>query len=199
MIEDTANRATAKGVQARQHDTALRSPQHRRRCGRLSSGNPSRLLPDPARLQSPGEQFYTDSAGQRAHPFKSRGDPAPKQVGRREGAMHGSQRYRYNAKECLLAAKEASQPYHRKLRLSMASSWLSLACQDEAMDNLLASLDKPSTALVAGASLVAHTVVGAHNEHFLRFWDSTFKQTLRRSVSLRCREASASMPSARHG
>jgi hypothetical protein len=90
--------------------------------GGFPSGNPSRLLPDPPRLQSPSEQFYTDSAGQRAHPFKSRGDPAPKQVGRREGAMHGSQSYRYNAKECLLAAKEAPQPYHRKLRLSMASS-----------------------------------------------------------------------------
>jgi hypothetical protein len=55
--------------------------------------------------------------------------------------MHGSQRYRYNAKECLLAAKEASQPYHRKTSSLYASSWLSIACQDEAMDNLLASLD----------------------------------------------------------
>ena len=45
--------------------------------------------------------------------------------------MHDSQRYRYNARECLLAAKEASEPYCRKLRLSMASSWLSLAHQDE--------------------------------------------------------------------
>jgi hypothetical protein len=31
----------------------------------------------------------------------------------------------------------ACQPYHRKLRLSMAASWLSLARQDEAMDDLL--------------------------------------------------------------
>jgi hypothetical protein len=48
--------------------------------------------------------------------------------------MHDSHSYRYNAAECLLAAKEASQPYRRKLRLSMARSWLSLARQD----NLLA-------------------------------------------------------------
>ena len=55
--------------------------------------------------------------------------------------MHDSRSYRDNAAQCLLAAQEACQPYYRKLRLSMASSWLSLACQDEAMDNLLASLD----------------------------------------------------------
>jgi len=64
-----------------------------------------------------------------------------------------SQRYRYNAKEYLLAAKEASQPYHRKLPLSMASSWLSRACQDEAMDNLLASLDKAEHRARGGSQL----------------------------------------------
>jgi len=55
--------------------------------------------------------------------------------------MHDSQRYRYRAKECLLAAKKASEPYCRKRRLSMASSWLSLAHQEEEMDNLLANRD----------------------------------------------------------
>jgi hypothetical protein len=59
--------------------------------------------------------------------------------GRWGSAMQDSQRYRHNAAQCLLAAKEAFQPCYRKLRLSMASSWLSLARQDEAMDNLLAS------------------------------------------------------------
>jgi hypothetical protein len=49
--------------------------------------------------------------------------------------MHHSQCYRDNAAECLLAAQEPCQPYYRKLRLSMAISWLSLARQDEAMDN----------------------------------------------------------------
>jgi hypothetical protein len=55
--------------------------------------------------------------------------------------MHDSRRYRDNAAQCLLAAQEACQPYYRKLRLSMADSWLSPARQDEAMDNLLASWD----------------------------------------------------------
>jgi len=55
--------------------------------------------------------------------------------------MRNSQRYRYSARECLIAAKEASQPYYRKLRVSMASSWLSLVRQEEAMDNLLVSWD----------------------------------------------------------
>ncbi len=58
-----------------------------------------------------------------------------------EGAMHDSRRYRDSAAECLLAAEEACQPYYRKLHLSMAASWLSLARQDEAIDNLFASWD----------------------------------------------------------
>jgi hypothetical protein len=56
-----------------------------------------------------------------------------------EGAMHDSQRYRDRAAECLLASQEACQPYYRKLHLSMAASWLSLARQGEAIDNLLAT------------------------------------------------------------
>jgi hypothetical protein len=58
-----------------------------------------------------------------------------------EGAMHDSRRYRDSAAECLWAAQEACQPYYRRLHLSMAASWLSLARQDEAIDNLLASWD----------------------------------------------------------
>jgi hypothetical protein len=55
--------------------------------------------------------------------------------------MYDSRRYRDSAAKCLLAAQEACQPYYRKLHLSMAASWLSLARQDEARDNLLASRD----------------------------------------------------------
>ena len=53
--------------------------------------------------------------------------------------MHDAERYRCNAAECLLAAQEEGRFCYRKLRLLMAASWLSLARQDEAMDNLLAS------------------------------------------------------------
>jgi len=53
--------------------------------------------------------------------------------------MQDSQRYRYNAAECLKAAHETHQPHYRRLYLLMASSWLSLAHQDDAMDDLLAS------------------------------------------------------------
>jgi hypothetical protein len=56
--------------------------------------------------------------------------------------MHDSRRYRDRATECLLAAQEACEPYYRKLELSMAVSWLALARQDEAMDNLLAGWDR---------------------------------------------------------
>jgi hypothetical protein len=67
-----------------------------------------------------------------------------------EGAMHDSRRYRDSAAECLLAAQEACQPYYRKLHLSMAASWLSLARQDEAIDNLLASWDTANPIKVDG-------------------------------------------------
>ena len=53
--------------------------------------------------------------------------------------MHDSRRYRDSAAECLLASQDACQPYYRNLFLSMAASWLSLAHQDETMDNLFAS------------------------------------------------------------
>jgi hypothetical protein len=49
--------------------------------------------------------------------------------------MHESRRYRDNAAECLLAAQDECQPYYRRLHLSMAGSWLSLANQDEAIEN----------------------------------------------------------------
>ena len=73
--------------------------------------------------------------------------------------MHDSRRYRDSAAECLLAAQQACQPYYRKLHLSMAASWLSLARQDEAIDNLVASWDlvhDPQT-FVSGNRLQAGT------------------------------------------
>jgi hypothetical protein len=45
--------------------------------------------------------------------------------------MQNSGRCRANAAECLLAAQEAPQPHYRKLHLSMAVSWLSLAHHHE--------------------------------------------------------------------
>jgi hypothetical protein len=54
--------------------------------------------------------------------------------------MHDAQRYRVSAAKCLLAAQEC-QPQYRTLHLSMATSWLSLARQDEVMDEVLASCD----------------------------------------------------------
>ena len=64
--------------------------------------------------------------------------------------MHDSRRYRDSAAECLLAAQDACQPYYRKLHLSMAASWLSLARQDEGIDNLLASWDMAAPAQTDG-------------------------------------------------
>jgi hypothetical protein len=55
-----------------------------------------------------------------------------------EGVMHDSQRCRHNAAECLKAAHKARQPHYRRLYLSMASTWLSIARQEDAMFDLLA-------------------------------------------------------------
>jgi hypothetical protein len=53
------------------------------------------------------------------------------------GVMYDAQRYRRYAADCLRAAFREGQPYSRVRRVSMAASWLSLAHQDEAMDELL--------------------------------------------------------------
>jgi len=53
--------------------------------------------------------------------------------------MHYSGRYRRNADDCLLAARRAHEPHYQRLYLSMAQSWLALARQDDATDELLAS------------------------------------------------------------
>jgi hypothetical protein len=62
--------------------------------------------------------------------------------------MNDAQRYRMNAVECLSAAKRCEPPY-RGLTLAIAESWLSLARQHEAMDELLSiwseALHAPST------------------------------------------------------
>jgi hypothetical protein len=63
--------------------------------------------------------------------------------------MHASRRYRDSAAECLLAAQEASQPHCRKLHLSMAISWLSLARQYEAIEPLFQGTGE--AALIKGA------------------------------------------------
>jgi hypothetical protein len=50
--------------------------------------------------------------------------------------MNDAQRYRQNAVECLSAAERCGRAY-RGLTLGIAESWLSLARQQRAMDELL--------------------------------------------------------------
>jgi hypothetical protein len=50
--------------------------------------------------------------------------------------MSDAQRYRMNAVECLSAAERSGPPY-RSLTFAIAASWLSLAREQEAMDELL--------------------------------------------------------------
>jgi hypothetical protein len=51
--------------------------------------------------------------------------------------MDDAQRYRTNAAECLSAAERCEPPYS-SLTLAIAASWLSLARQQKAMEELLA-------------------------------------------------------------
>jgi hypothetical protein len=65
--------------------------------------------------------------------------------------MKDAQRYRMNAAECLSAA-ERSEPPYRGLTLAIAASWLSLARQQKAMDELLAIWSEASTDKLADTS-----------------------------------------------
>jgi hypothetical protein len=60
------------------------------------------------------------------------------------GVMKASQRYREIATQCLAAARATRDPDSIKLHLSMAASWISLARQDEATADLLASWNVPN-------------------------------------------------------
>jgi hypothetical protein len=62
--------------------------------------------------------------------------------------MNDAQRYRMNAGECL-AAVERCAPPHRGLTLTIAASWVSLARQQMALDELLAIRSEASTDPVA--------------------------------------------------
>ena len=93
----------------------------------------------PLTVAKPGELFYTDALDQRAHSSRikppSQGESAPKHVAAKgKGIMRDSQHYRSSAAQCLLAA-QTDEPCYRKLHLSMAISWLSLARQEEATEN----------------------------------------------------------------
>jgi hypothetical protein len=52
--------------------------------------------------------------------------------------MEHARRYRFNAADCLLAAKTCD-PHRRSLLLSIAASWYALARQEELIGALLAS------------------------------------------------------------
>jgi hypothetical protein len=57
--------------------------------------------------------------------------------------MNRRQRYHFCAADCFATAQEAYNPYRRKLYLSMASSWLSLAQHAEVADRFFAMPDPP--------------------------------------------------------
>jgi hypothetical protein len=59
--------------------------------------------------------------------------------------MNDTQRYRMNAAECILAGERCG-PAYRDLTFALAKSWLSLARQQEAMDEVLVIWSNASSA-----------------------------------------------------
>ena len=80
--------------------------------------------------------------------------------------MHVSGRYRDSAAECLLVAQEASQSHRRKLHLSMAISWLSLARQYEAIERLFQGTGE--AALIKGARLSFPKIISGRIDDAVR-------------------------------
>jgi hypothetical protein len=65
--------------------------------------------------------------------------------------MNDAQRYRMNAAECILAGERCG-PAFRDLTFAIAESWLSLARQQEAMDELLVIWSKTRSATSSASS-----------------------------------------------
>jgi hypothetical protein len=83
--------------------------------------------------------------------------------GQRRVAMTDAQRYRMNAAECLSAA-ERCEPLYRGLTVAIAASWLSLARQQTAMDQLLAIWSEASADTAADESRWRFQYPGARTE-----------------------------------
>jgi hypothetical protein len=65
--------------------------------------------------------------------------------------MNHARRYRWEAVECLLAAKNCD-PHYRNLTTAIAASWHALARQAEATDELIESWNKEDSAAFAAAT-----------------------------------------------
>jgi hypothetical protein len=71
--------------------------------------------------------------------------------------MTDAQRYRMNAAECLSAAEPRESPYH-DLAFTIAAYWLSLARQQEAVDEFLGKGSGPQRRISAGRNFrLMHT------------------------------------------
>jgi hypothetical protein len=83
-----------------------------------------------------------------------------------EATMHDSERYRSIAADCLSEAHDTLQPDHRNLNLFIAATWLSLARQDEATENMIASWNTPKVP-EARTAFVFQGVLGCFGQPFL--------------------------------
>ena len=81
--------------------------------------------------------------------------------------LHDSERYRSNAADCLSETQDECQPNHRNLHLFTAAAWLSLARQDEAIENVIASWNTPKAPQPRMASFIFQGVLGCFRQPLL--------------------------------
>jgi hypothetical protein len=82
---------------------------------------------------------------------RERAQPAAGGAGQLESCMNDAQRYRMNTAECIFAGARCG-PAYRDLTFALAESWLSLARQQEAMDELLVIWSNAGSATSAAPS-----------------------------------------------
>jgi hypothetical protein len=71
--------------------------------------------------------------------------------GQLESCMNDAERYRMNAADCILAGARCG-PAYRDLTFALAEAWLSLARQQQAMDELLVIWSKAHPTTLAAPS-----------------------------------------------
>jgi hypothetical protein len=81
--------------------------------------------------------------------------------------MHDQECYRSNAADCLSEAHDVCPPGHRNLNLFTAAAWLSLARQDEAIENVIAGWNTPKVPEPRMPSFIFQGFLGCFRRPFL--------------------------------
>jgi hypothetical protein len=92
--------------------------------------------------------------------------------------MNDAQRYRMNAAECLSAAERCG-PAYRDLTVSIAETWLALVRHEDAMDELLATLEQSQLPVSSRQSFHARSSPAPARRSLLATWIPRFFTNVR--------------------